>query len=270
MLMKEGMKALTPYQVATIRIMSAGIVMLPFFVKAYRQIPNNKKGYVLISGAIGSFIPAYLFCLSEIKIDSSLVGMLNASTPLFAVFVGIAFFKMKISRWQLAGIIIGFAGMILLLLPKGSFGWHDMGYAMLVLLATFLYSINVNMVHKTLHEIPSIQIVAFAFPVFLIPCLIILGCTGFFSQIIHTPLHQFYFSTIAAATLGSIGTAFATIYFYKLLKSAGTVFASMVTYGIPFIAVVWGLVLGEAFSFLSLLSLLVILSGVALCSKKPV
>ena len=270
MLMKEGMIALSPYQVATIRILSAGIVMLPFFLKAYREIPNNKKGYVLISGAIGSFIPAYLFCLSEMKIDSSLAGMLNASTPLFVVFVGITFFSMKVSRWQFAGIIIGFLGMILLLLPKGNFGWQDMGYALLVLLATFLYSINVNMVHKTLHEVPSIQIVAFAFPIFLIPCLIILGYTGFYSQLIHSPSNQFYLSSLAGATLGSIGTAIATIYFYKLLKSAGTVFATMVTYGVPFIAVVWGVVLGEAFSVFSLLSLLVILGGVTLCSKKPV
>jgi len=268
MLMKEGMLALSPYQVATIRILSAGIVMIPFFWKAYRAIPGHKRGYVILSGAIGSFIPAYLFCLSEIKIDSSLVGMLNALTPLFMIVVGISFFGMKVLRRQLLGITIGFAGMILLLMPKGSFGLKDFGYASLVLLATFLYGINVNVVHKSLKETTSVNIVAFAFPALLIPCIMILASTGYFSQMMHHPGNQFFLSTAAAFTLGSIGTAFATIYFYKLMKRAGTVFASMVTYGIPFIAVGWGLILGETLSVLEIISLFIILGGVALSSKR--
>ena len=268
MLMKEGMKALSPYQVATIRILSAGLVMIPFFLKAFREIPAGKRIYVIISGTIGSFIPAYLFCLSEIKIDSSLVGMLNALTPLFTIVVGILFFNIKIVRGQLLGIMIGFLGMILLLIPKGSFGIQDFGYASLVLLATFLYGINVNLVHKTLKDTSSINIVAYAFTALFIPCCIILAKSGFFNQITHSPNKQLLLSTAAAFTLGSIGTAFATIYFYKLMKKAGIVFASMVTYGIPFIAVVWGLILGETLSVLEVLSLFIILTGVGLSSKR--
>ncbi len=267
MLMKEGMKALSPYQVATIRILSAGLIMIPFFVKAYRQIPAGKRGYVLLSGSIGSLIPAYLFCLSEVKIDSSLVGMLNALTPLFTILIGILFFGMMVTRKQMVGILVGFLGMVLLLMPKGSFSLQDMGYAMLVVLATFLYGINVNIVHKSLKEVTSINIVAFAFPAILIPCILILVSTGFFSQIVHAS-PQFYWSTLSAFVLGSIGTAFATIYFYKLMKRAGTVFASMVTYGIPFVAVGWGLILGDHISMLEILALIVILCGVALSSRK--
>ena len=268
MLMKEGMKALSPYQVATIRILSAGLVMIPFFIKAYKQIPADKRGYVILSGTIGSFIPAYLFCLSEIKIDSSLVGMLNALTPLFTIVVGILFFDMKVVRRQLMGITIGFIGMILLLTPKGNFGLQEFGYASLVLLATFLYGINVNVVHKTLKDTSSINIVAFAFPSLLIPCIAILAKTGFFNQMIHSPGKQFLLSTAAAFVLGSVGTAFATVYFYRLMKRAGIVFASMVTYGIPFIAVAWGLILGETLSALEMISLFIILAGVGLCSKR--
>jgi len=268
MLMKEGMIALSPYQVATIRILSAGLVMIPFFIKAFKQIPADKRGYVLLSGTIGSFIPAYLFCLSEIKIDSSLVGMLNALTPLFTIVVGILFFGMKVVRRQLIGIAIGFLGMILLLTPKGSFGLQNFGYASLVLLATFLYGINVNVVHKSLKDTSSVNIVAFAFPSLLIPCIVILAKTGFFNQIMNTPNKQFLLSTAAAFVLGSVGTAFATIYFYKLMKKAGIVFASMVTYGIPFVAVGWGVILGETLSALEMISLFIILAGVGLCSKR--
>ncbi|MFX8972813.1 EamA family transporter, partial [Acinetobacter baumannii] len=62
-LMKEGMSALSPYQVATIRILSAGLVLVPFIFKAFQKIPKNKLGLTLLSGLIGSFFPAYLFCI---------------------------------------------------------------------------------------------------------------------------------------------------------------------------------------------------------------
>ena len=65
------MNVLTPYQVASIRIISAGLVLLPFALKAWRNIPKEKRGVVVLSGLLGSFFPAYLFCIAETKIDSA-------------------------------------------------------------------------------------------------------------------------------------------------------------------------------------------------------
>src|SRR5687768_5602399 len=73
-LMKEGMKALTPYQVASIRMVSAGIVLLPVGIKNFRQIPKEKIGWIFLSGMLGNFIPAFLFCIAETRITSSLAG----------------------------------------------------------------------------------------------------------------------------------------------------------------------------------------------------
>jgi drug/metabolite transporter (DMT)-like permease len=83
--MKGGMQVLSPYQVASIRLLSAGLVLVPFAAKALRLIPSNKKWLVILSGLLGSFFPAYLFCIAETKIDSALAGILNALTPLFVV-----------------------------------------------------------------------------------------------------------------------------------------------------------------------------------------
>lgn len=75
LLMKIGMQAgtvqLSPYQVASLRMVFSGIVLLPFAFKALQQIPKNKLGLVILSGIIGNFIPAYLFCIAETKIDSA-------------------------------------------------------------------------------------------------------------------------------------------------------------------------------------------------------
>ena len=84
-LMKEGMKQLTAYQVAAIRMATAGIVMLPWAVRLMKELPRDKIGYVILSGLLGSFFPAFLFCIAETRIDSSLAGILNALTPISVI-----------------------------------------------------------------------------------------------------------------------------------------------------------------------------------------
>ena len=84
------MNVLSPYQVASIRLIRAGMVLLPFAVKALRVIPANKRGVVVLSGLLGSFFPAYLFCIAETKIDSALAGIMNALTPLFVIITGVS------------------------------------------------------------------------------------------------------------------------------------------------------------------------------------
>jgi len=263
-LMKEGLKALTPYQVATLRILSAGIILAPFGISSYKKIPKIKRWPVLISGLLGSFFPAYLFCLAETELNSALAGILNALTPLFTIATGIMFFQQKTKIQQAAGVIVGFAGLLLLFYHNGAFSFTHLGYAAYILLATFLYGLNVNYVRKRLQGIGSLHIASVAFGLLVIPCLIILGFTGYFSQNFSIAFIQ---ASLFSALLGIMGTALATILFYVLLKESGALFASMVTYGIPFVAVGWGLLAGEAFGWNQLVSLLIILSGVYLTNK---
>ena len=136
------MKVLSPYQVASLRIMSAGIVLLPFSIKAFKHIPSNKRSLVILSGLLGSFFPAYLFCVAETKIDSALAGILNALTPLFVIISGVAFFQLKVKILQLVGILIGFVGLCLLVVSGTHISLAYFGYALLVLLATFFYGIK--------------------------------------------------------------------------------------------------------------------------------
>jgi len=263
MLMKEGMKALSPYQVATIRILSAGTVLIPFVAGAFKQIPKDKFGLVILSGLAGSFFPAYLFCLAETKIDSSLAGILNALTPLFTIVAGMFFLGMKTNKKKIFGIIIGFIGLILLFAGNGHIDLKNVSYSALILLATVLYGINVNVVGKYLHHIGSLNIATIAFVILIISCLVILYFTGYFSLPFNTST---VISSGAGSLLGIVGTAVASVLFYMLLKRAGALFASIVTYGIPFVAVFWGLLLGEQITFLQVLSLGIILTGVYLAN----
>ncbi len=263
--MKEGLKAFTPYQVASLRMLFAGLVLLPFAIKAFQKIPKDKMGVVIVSGFIGNFIPAYLFCIAETRIDSALAGILNSLTPLFTILVGIVFYKTQTTTIKFLGILIGFVGLTFLLLTGREMHFENLSYASLVLLATMMYGVNVHTVGRNLKEIGSIQIASVAFSFLILPSAAVLFFTGFFDYNFKDPivLHSVFMSAI----LGMVGTSMASILFYYLVKKAGILFGSLVTYGIPIVAVVWGLIYGESLEPMQVICLGVILLGVYIVNR---
>jgi drug/metabolite transporter (DMT)-like permease len=263
--MKEGLKAFTPYQVASLRMLSAGLVLLPFAWKAFKHIPRSKMGLVIFSGILGNFIPAYLFCIAETQIDSSLAGILNSLTPMFTILVGVLFFKVQTNLIKIVGLVIGFIGLCFLLAAGKDVSLHNLSFAGLVLLATLFYGINVNLIGRYMQNLGSINIASIAFAFLILPSWSVLFFTGYFNNDFSNPLvlHSLW----ASSLLGIVGTSIATILFYFLVKRAGIVFGSLVTYGIPVIAVAWGLLDGESLSLRQVICLGVILLGVYIVNR---
>ncbi len=263
---------LSAYHVAALRMLSSGIVMLPFLFKALKEIPKTVVGYVLLSGLLGSFFPAFLFCIAETKIDGALAGSLNALTPLFVIITGVLFFKIATSKQKILGVIIGIIGCALLTYADHSRSLGYIAFTGFVILATIFYGINVNMVQKKLQGVRSINIAALAFAGLIPASLFVLFFTGYFQL----PLSEtkYVYSTSSSCILGILGTAVASILFYMLVKRAGGLFASLVTYGIPFVAIGWGIYYQERISHLQVIALVVILLGVYVAnyqkSKIPV
>ncbi|MFZ1452523.1 MAG: DMT family transporter [Ferruginibacter sp.] len=266
-MMKEGLLHLSAFQVASLRIIFSGMVLLPAAIKHYKSIPKNKMLIIFLSGVLGSLFPAYLFCVAELGIDGALAGTLNSLTPIFVIITGALFFSSKTPANKIFGICIAFAGSILLLLSKGNMQEsQNLVYVSYVVLATIFYGFNVNMVHKYLKDIGSIQIASVALTLNAIPAFIVLYFTGYFNL----PLSDsgILYSTGHAALLGILGTALASIIFYVLIKRAGAVFSSMVTYGIPIIANFWGIIYGEEVGLKQFGCLALILLGVYLANRK--
>ncbi len=263
-LIKIGLETLSAYEVASLRMLSGGIVLLPFALRSFRSIPANKFLWIITSGLLGSFFPAFLFCLAETKINSSLAGILNALTPIFTLIIGIILYKQTIGKYKIIGLIIGFVGLVFLFISKGDISFSYLSYASLVILATLFYGINVNLISNHLAGQTSVIIASVSFCSFIIPSSLILYFSGFLHHSIHQP--HFIISVAASATLGIMGTAIATILYYMLIKRAGGFFASMVTYGIPFVAVGWGLLSGETINFIQVVCLCIILVGVYMTS----
>ncbi len=266
-LMKEGLLHLNAFQVASIRIFSSGLVLLPVAVYNFKKLPTGKLGYVFLSGLFGSLIPAYLFCIAEQNIDSSLAGVLNALTPIFVIITGALFFQSKTSSLKILGIFIAFTGSVLLFFSQPNFTHNsNAGSVLLVVLATLLYGVNVNMVYRHLSNIPSLHIAAIGLALSAIPALLVLFLTGYFRL-------NFYdkgilMSTGYSSLLGVGGTAVATVLFYMLLKRAGSVFASMVTYAIPVVAIGWGVLYGEKVGLNQAGCMIIILAGVFVANQK--
>jgi len=266
-LMKEGLVGLTAIQVASVRILFSGIVLLPISIRGIRHIPIRKLHLVFLSGAFGSLFPAYLFCIAGQKIDSSLAGALNSLTPIFVIITGALFFKKQPSKQKVIGIFIAFMGSVLLFLSQSDFiGGYDFRYILFIVLATFFYGLNVNLVLRYLTEVPSLQIVAMAMQLIAIPAFFMLYFSGFFT--LDFAKKDVLFSIGFSAVLGILGTSLANILFYKLIKKAGAVFSSMVTYGIPFVAFFWGILYHEQIGWMQVFSLSVILLGVYYANRK--
>jgi len=264
-LMKEGLKAFNPYQVASLRMLFAGIILLPFAYKAIKRIPKNKLVLVIFSGILGNFIPAYLFCIAETQIDSSLAGILNSLTPMFTIIVGVLFFKVQTSMVKVLGMIIGFIGLSILLGSGKDVSFQNLSFASLVLLATLLYGINVNILSRYMQQLGSLNVASIAFAFLMIPSICVLYFTGYFNADFSSPI--VLRALAATSVLGIIGTSMATILFYYLVKQAGMLFGSMVTYGIPVVAVAWGIWDGESLNLIQIGCLGLILFGVYIVNR---
>lgn len=263
-LMKASKEELTWAQIASLRIFSAGIVMLPFASFLFSKIPIKKMLLVIISAICGNLLPAYLFAGAIAKnIDSSLAGILNSLTPICVVATGILFFRSKIQSKKILGVIIGFAGLVLLTIAaKRGISFENVEYTLWILLATVLYGFNINIVGHYLKDINPIHLAAVSIAFMTIPTGIVLWQQDFLQLSFEDD--KILLAVIYSVMLGIVGSAIATALFYVLVKKAGGLFASLVTYGIPFIALAWGFVYGEKITMLQIGCLGIILCGVYL------
>ena len=221
---------------------------------------------VILSAVCGNLLPAHLFAGAIAKnIDSSLAGILNSLTPICVVITGLLFFRSKIEQRKIIGVITGFAGLMLLTLAdKKAISFANVEYTLWILLATILYGFNINIVAHYLKDINPIHLAVVSITFMMIPAGFVLWQQNFLKLPFDND--DTLLAVINSVMLGIAATAIATALFYVLVKKAGGLFASLVTYGIPFIALAWGFIFGENITLLQIVSLGIILCGVYLAN----
>ena len=264
-LVKRGLQAFTPWQVASIRLAAAFAVMIPFALRYVREIPKAQFPYIILSGLLSMFIPAYLFCAAQMGLSSSIVGVLNALTPAFTFIFGVFLFHQKSKNMQIIGLIIGFIGSAILIIvnAKGQFALNN--YAFYVVAATICYGINVNMVKRYLPDVKAIHLTSLAVATSGIFAILYLLSTDWLTVLNTAPKGKESF--IAAITLGVMGTAFAQLIFNQMLRYSTAVFASSITYFIPIVAVMWGVWDGEILHLWHYFGIVCIIGGILILNK---
>ena len=270
-LIKRGLEVFTPGEVGAYRMVAAASLLLPLSLPRIRQLSKTQVIHLLITGLLGSFIPAFLFPIAQTQLSSSLTGVLNALTPLFVVLVGALFFNTSITRRNGLGLAIAFVGVLVLVTFKEGGSLESLtdinAYALFVIAACVCYSINLHFIKARFSQLKSIEISSISLLLILPLALVyLLAGTEFSSKLSTQP--QAWEALGYVTILGMIGTATALILFNIMIKSASPFFASLVTYTIPIVAILWGVLDGEVLLFGHYLGIAAVILGVWIGNRK--
>ncbi|WP_299553387.1 EamA family transporter [Seonamhaeicola sp.] len=267
-LIKKGLEGLTPMQLGAVRIIFTGIFLFIIGFKKVHDIAVRDWKWMILTGLLGTFFPAFLFAFAETEIDSAIASILNSLVPLNTIVLGFFVFKINSTKRQVLGVFIGLAGTIMLIMNGASLNPNqNYLYAALVIIATFMYAASINILKQHLQHVNALTIAIGNFVVIIIPAVVILICTGFFKEEVLTNEHLKP-ALLYMVLLALFGTAIAKVLFNKLVQVSTPVFASSVAYLMPIVAVFWGVLDGEQFGFLQAIAAIMILIGVYLAHKK--
>lgn len=250
---------------ASLRVVFAGLVMLVFVLispKNREGIRDNWKVLALV-GLFSAAIPFILFAFSARSVNAGVLAVLNASVPMMSGFIASTFFKDRLSRKQILGLVIGVIGVIILMsenlfgasgqgAESGS-GLLPMGYA---LLACVGYAVGANITKNYLYDVSPVAITAGSL---IIASIIMLPIAVYEFPYGKTISLTAWASVIC---IGVFSTAIALIFMNQLIKSIGPMRATSITLVIPIFAIIFGyLLLGEALDTPAIIGSVVILCG---------
>ncbi len=266
-LIKKALVSLSPYEIGSLRLTFAAVVLIPFLGKNFKEI--KKKDYLIlfISGIVGNVIPYFLYPIAQTNIDSATSGVLTSLTPFFALLIGVIFYKQNATKNNIIGLITGFIGTTILIIFSSKVGVIGNNvFGLFVVLATLLYGINLNLIKYHLNHLKPVTITSFSIVSILpVTFYILLSETPFIDHMNNYESYKLEFFYVFV--LGFLSTSVATLIFYNLIKIKDTVFASMVTYLMPIVAIFIGIADGEIINIIQVGGMILILTGVFVNSK---
>ncbi|MAW67602.1 MAG: permease [Flavobacteriales bacterium] len=265
-LIKKGLIGLEASQLGSLRIIFSSFIIFLFGWRKIFEIRIIEWKWITISAFLGSFFPAFLFAFAEKEIDSSVASIINSTVPLNTLILGIIIFKINTTKRQIIGVLIGFFGTYLLISSGIKLNPdQNYNYAGLVILCSFLYALNVNIIKKYLQHLSALTITVGHFTAIIIPAILVFVFSEFRIENLNnaeTKISIFYVFILAL-----FGTALAKIIFNKLIKISSPVFASSVTYSMLIVSIFWGIIDGEKFSIYQLIATGFIVLGVILTNR---
>ncbi len=267
-LIKQGLKVFSPDVVGALRVTAASIFLLPLALPRLKELKQGDSFKLLLSGLMGIFFPAFLFAFAQTKLNSSLAGILNTLSPLWTMILGALFFTQRFRGYAILGIILSFLGAIMLALSRSGGAITGFNaYALLIVVACALYGANLNWVKFKIQNLGSVTITSISL-LFIGPfaAVHLFFFTDFTYTLTNEPEAWKAFGFVVLLAL--MGTAVAGLLFNKLLRISSPIYASSVTYIMPIVAVMWGVIDGEKLLPGHFIGMVAILGGVYLANRK--
>lgn len=246
-----------------------GSLLIIFLFGKKRIFWNEVKTWIPIFALLGLTnvaIPFGVISWGEQYIPSGIASVLNSTTPLFTLLLAIFFLKDdKISIFKWAGLLVGFAGVVLLFLPEmGTNAIDNVLGLVAVMVGALGYAISGIIIKRKVHGLDAelqvlLQYASATIFMWILTILTVKPLT--FPQL---PL-----TWIAVVWLGILGSSLASFFYFKLIHSIGPTRASTVTYVPPLVGLLLGaIILGESLKWLTIFGGALIVSGIMLINRK--
>jgi len=260
---KVAVGEIPPLTLVLGRVAVGATFLLVALLAARRSLPRERTLWrrLAVLALLQNALPWILLSWGEQYIDSALASILNGTTPIFTIVL--AHFLVpgdRMTASKLLGVLLGFVGLFLLILPSLAGGVRASTWGLLaVVVASALYGVAIVYSRNHLRGLPPLVAPATQLSLATLYMLPV-------ALLIDRPWQLAAPSPAAAGSLvalGILGTGMAFIVYYRLLETANATYLSMVTYVIPVFGVILGvLVLGEQLTWYALVGFALILLGV--------
>jgi drug/metabolite transporter (DMT)-like permease len=233
--MRMGAAEFGPVALAAVRVIGAALCLLPLLhARGQMRVLRAHWRPIFIVGICNSALPFLCFSYAALSITAGLSSIFNAATPLFGAVIAWWWLKDRLTPSRIAGLAIGFVGVLWLAWDKASFKPGGSGWAVVACLAaTFLYGLSASFTKKHLAGVAPLAVATgsqlSAALALALPALVWWPAT--------TPSTSAW---VAAGLLAVLCTAVAYVMFFRLIAHIGPANAIAVTFLIPLFAVLWG------------------------------
>jgi drug/metabolite transporter (DMT)-like permease len=257
---EEGLESFPPPLITFVRI-ALGAATLGVLPRARAQVDRQDIPQIALLGLVWMALPFLLFPIAQQWIDSSLAGMINGATPIFAAGIAALIARKMPGPRQVVGLLLGFVGVVAVSWPAVNNARSTALGVALVLIATILYGVAINLAVPLQHKYGSLPVLLraqlFAMALTVVPALVSLSHTTFETS-----------SALAMIPLGALGTGLAFVFMTTLVGRVGPSRGSITVYFVPLVAIALGpLLRDESLEVISLIGMVVLLYGAYLASR---
>jgi drug/metabolite transporter (DMT)-like permease len=269
LLIKVGTGAYAPFQVTLGRLVFGTAVLAAAMAMKRQRLPRGARtwAHLTVAAFLLNALPFSLFAYAELTIPSTLAGICNATSPLWGMALSlVALSEDRPTRLRVAGLGIGFLGVLTVLGAWQGFAGLDAAGTAMALLASLSYPIGWIYVRRTLAGAPDSHLSLTGAQLLLATAQLAIVTPLFTSAPTAFPLVPL----LAVAALGALGTGVAVLLQYGLVAEVGPTTGQMVTYFIPVIATAAGVaLLGEPLAWSTPVGAAIVLAGAALTQVRP-